>query len=150
YNKLGDREKALKYYREAEGILRVTQDQRLLVSTLHNLGTLSRQMGDYKKANEYLQETYQLTRSISDRRGEAEALGAIARLELDQGDLDGARRHCDEALGIFDSLRSRITNPSLRAWFARASRKVYEIDLEVLLRLHRAQPSAGYDAAIVT
>jgi CHAT domain-containing protein/Tfp pilus assembly protein PilF len=149
YNKLGEREKALKHYLEAVSILRASPEPRLLVSALHNLGTLSRQMGDRQKANDYLRESWQINRSIGNRRGEAESLGAIARLELDAGDLESARKHCDEALAIFDSLRSRITNPKLRLWFSQASRRVQEINLDALLRSHRAQPGAGYDAAIV-
>lgn len=149
YNKLGQREKALEYYREAVGILRTIHDQHLLMSTLHNLGALLRQTGDRRQAMEHLLESLELTRLIGDRRSQAEDLSTIARLELDQGELDSARRHCDESLAIFDSLRSTITNPSMRAWFSRATRLANEVNLQVLLQLNRAQPNAGHDAAAV-
>src|SRR5262249_30657192 len=117
--------------------------------TLHNLGTLSRQMGDREKAMSYLRESLEISRSIGDRRSEADSLSAIARLELDQNDLEAARRHCDESLAIFDSLRSTITNSSLRAWFSKASGRAFEINLQVLLRLNQLHPRSGYDAAAV-
>ncbi len=147
--KLADREKALDYYRQAEGIFRTGSDQRLFAQTLRSLGELSSEMGDRQKAMAYLSEALQVSRSIGDRRDEAESLGEIAHLELGQGEIEGARKHCDEALGIFDSLRSTITNPSLRAWFSHAGRKVYEVNLQALLRQNQMHPNAGYDAAAV-
>ena len=141
---LGEREKAIDYYRQSLSILRTTQDKRVLAQVLRKLGALSHQMGD-AKALEFLNESVSVSRLVGDRKSEAESLGEIARLKLDQGDLEAARKNCDDALAILDSLRSTITNPSLRAWFSQAGRKVYEVNLQTLLRLHQQHPDAGYD-----
>ena len=141
---LGEREKAIDYYRQSLNILRTTQDKRVLAQVLRKLGALSHQMGD-TKALEYLNESVSVSRLVGDRKSEAESLGEIARVKLDQGDLEDARKNCDDALAILDSLRSTITNPSLRAWFSQAGRKVYEVNLQTLLRLHKEHPNAGYD-----
>jgi len=147
YGKLGDQEKALDYDRQALAILRATQDRRLLAETLRNMGSVSRKIGERQRAMEDLNEAFAISGPIGDRRGEAESLGEIAHVELDQGDFKEARSHSDNALAVFDSLRSTITNPKLRAWFSQAVRKVHEVNLQALFRLHQQQPTAGYDAA---
>jgi CHAT domain-containing protein/Tfp pilus assembly protein PilF len=147
YWKLGDREKALDYDRQAVAILRVTQDRRLLAQALENMGSISRETGELERAMEYLNEASQISVPIGDRRGQAESLGEIAHVELDRGDFKEAQKHSDQALAIFDSLRSTITNPKLRAWFSQAVRKVHEVNLQALFRLHQQQPTAGYGAA---
>ena len=144
YAQLAEREKAIDYYRRSLEILRTTQDHRVLAQALRKLGALSYQMGD-AKALEYLNESVSISRSVGDRKSEAESLGEIARVKLDQGDLEAARKNCNDALAILDSLRSTITNPSLRAWFSQAGRKVYEVNLQTLVRLYQQHPDAGYD-----
>ncbi|HEY6970386.1 MAG TPA: CHAT domain-containing protein [Candidatus Angelobacter sp.] len=147
YGKLGDKPKSLDYYLQGLTIFRSLQDKTLLAQALRNVGTIYRVVGEKEKALAHLNESIEICKALGDRRGEAEALGQIAHVELDQGDLAAARKHSDEALAIFDSLRSTITNPRLRAWFSTAGRKVRETNLQVLVQLHRQQPSAGYDAA---
>ena len=147
YGKLGDKPKSLDFYLQGLAIFRTLQDKSLLAQSLRNVGAVYRVVGEREKALAHLNESIEVSKALGDRRGGAEALGQIAHVELDQGDLAAARKHSDEALATFDSLRSTITNPRLRAWFSTAGRKVRETNLQVLVELHRQQPSAGYDAA---
>src|SRR5262249_25211607 len=144
YAQLGKREKAIDYYQQSLKILRTTQDKRVLAQALRKLGALTHEMGD-AKGLELLNESLSVGRLVGDRKSEAESLGEIARVKLDQGDLEAARKNCDDSLAILDSLRSTITNPSLRTWFSQAGRKVYEVNLQTLLRLHQKHPDSGYE-----
>ncbi len=149
YGKLGDRQKSLDYYLQGLAIFRTLQDKSLLAQSLRNVSAIYRLVGERERALAHLNESLEICNAFGDRRGGAEALGQIAHVELDQGDLRAARKHSDEALAVFDSLRSTITNPKLRTWFSTAGRGVRETNLQVLVQLHRQQPSAGYDAAAI-
>jgi CHAT domain-containing protein len=76
-------------------------------------------------------------RALGDPPGEAETLTALARMERALGRLDPARAHVDEALGLIESLRVRVTDPDLRATYLATQQRAFElaIDLERQLAL---------------
>jgi CHAT domain-containing protein len=147
FAKLGDKQKALEYYLKAVDILRKGEDRDLLVQSLRSLGAMYRQVGDRGKAMENLNESLRMTVASHDSRSEAEALGQIAHVELDQGELIQALKDSEAALARFESVRSTLTNPKLRASFSQAGRKTRETHLQILSRLHREHPDGGYDSA---
>jgi CHAT domain-containing protein len=147
YGKLGDKQKALEYYLQSLDILRKQEDQSLVPQGLRNLGAIYRQLGDHVKAMENLKESLRMSIATHDSRGEAESLGQIAHAELDQGQLLQALKDSEASLTRFESVRSALTNPRLRASFSQSGRKTRETHLQILARLHREHPDGGYDSA---
>ncbi|MCA1626883.1 MAG: CHAT domain-containing protein, partial [Acidobacteria bacterium] len=56
-----------------------------------------------------------------------------------------ARTRIEEALTIVESLRTKIGSQELRSSYFATVQKYYEFYVDLLMRLHQQQPSAGYD-----
>src|SRR5262249_12788865 len=99
------------------------------------------------KAMEYFNQGLELARSIGDRGREALILAHIARIERDRGNLLAAKSRIDQVLDDVESLRISIKSHQLRSSYFAYVRKYYEFDIDLLMRLNKQQPAAGFDAA---
>lgn len=147
YSNLGEKQKALDYYQQAVALHRTVGNPRQLAIALKNIGALYRDLGETQKALDYFNEGLQMARSIGDRNNEAGILAHSARLERDRGNLDAARSQIEEALAAVESLRINVKSQQLRASFFASVRKYHEFNIDLLMRLHKQHPSAGFDAA---
>jgi CHAT domain-containing protein/Tfp pilus assembly protein PilF len=147
YQNLGDKARALEYYTQAIALHRKVGNQRQLAAALRNVGTFHRDIGETPKAIEFLQEAREISRRIGDRHGEAAALSHLAKLERDRGNLAGAHKLIQEAISATESLRVNLKSQQLRAAFLASARKYYELDIDVLMRMHKQQPDQGFAAA---
>lgn len=147
YSNLGEKQKALDYYEQAIALHRVVGNPRYLATALRNIGAFHRNLSQYQKALDYFNEGLQISRTIGDRNGEAATLAHIARLERDRGNTTSARSRIEEALAAVESLRTNIKNHHLRASFFASVREYYELNIDLLMSLHKQRPSEGFDAA---
>jgi CHAT domain-containing protein/tetratricopeptide (TPR) repeat protein len=147
YANLGDKAKALDFYNQAMALQRKLGTKKHLATAIRNFGTFYRDNGETAKAIEYLLESRQISRSIGDTLGEASSLGHMAKLERDRGNLPEAHKLIGEAIGATESVRVTLKSQAARASFLAAARKYYELDIDVLMRLHKQQPDQGYAAA---
>ncbi|HKR13494.1 MAG TPA: CHAT domain-containing protein [Pyrinomonadaceae bacterium] len=147
YQNLGDKAKALDYYTQSVTLQRTIGNRRQLANVLRNFGTFHRDNGDTAKALEYFSEALALSRAIGDRHGEASTLSHLAKLERDRGNLVESHKLIESAIAATESLRVNLKGQHLRAAFLATARKYYELDIDVLMRLHAARPSEGFDAA---
>ena len=86
-------------------------------------------------------------RAVGDRTNEAAILSVRARALRDQGDLDKAASDAEAAIATLESLRNRLGNPELRAAFLGSRSDVYELRIDVLMRLAAARPGQGFERA---
>jgi CHAT domain-containing protein/tetratricopeptide (TPR) repeat protein len=147
YSNLGEKQKAIDYYNQALALHRIVNNPRHLISALRNTGAFHSKMGQYQKALDYFNEGLQLSRTIGDRKGEAGILAHIACLERDRGNFTEALSRIEEALVAVESLRINVKRHHLRASFLASVREYYELDIDLLMRLHKQRPSEGFDAA---
>jgi CHAT domain-containing protein len=77
---------------------------------------------------------------------EAAAQAGLARLYRDRGDLAAARAASSRALEITEKLRAGMLRPDQRVSFLAARRSYYELNVDVLVRLDRAEPGGGHGA----
>jgi CHAT domain-containing protein/Tfp pilus assembly protein PilF len=145
--KLGETDEARGDYERAIAILRVSANPPKLVRALRGLGALSRSTANYLKSQECLDEALKISRGIHDQNGEASVLAELARLDYDRGDLDAAHRLAEESLAAFETLRSRVVSPDLKAALVATARQTHELEIEILERLHREQPANSLDTA---
>jgi CHAT domain-containing protein/Tfp pilus assembly protein PilF len=87
------------------------------------------------------------SRAVGDRVNEAVTLSARARALRDQGDLDRAESDAKSAIATLESLRARLGNPELRAAFLGSRSDVYELRVDILMRLAAARPGRGFERA---
>ncbi|HWO03068.1 MAG TPA: tetratricopeptide repeat protein [Blastocatellia bacterium] len=147
YSNLGEKQKALDYYNQSIALHREVGNRRQLATSLRNIGALYRDLGEYQKALDGFNEGLQLSRTIGDRNNEAGLLAQLAGLERDRGNIAEARKRIEEALAAIESLRVGVKSQQLRASFLASVRKYYELDIDVLMRLHSQRPTEGFDAA---
>ena len=147
YQELGDKQKALDYYNQSLALSRAVQRGEQEADTINNMGVTYVSLGDNAKALEYYQQALTRFRAMGKRTGEANTLRNIAIIERDRGNLVEARKQIESALVIIESLRTKIASRELRASYFATMHEYYEFYIDILMRLHKQQPSAGHDGA---
>jgi CHAT domain-containing protein/tetratricopeptide (TPR) repeat protein len=146
YSHLDEKQKALEYFKRSIDIQR-TRNPRQLASALRNMGGVYREVGENQKATECLNEALEITRRIGDRSGEAGTLSLLAQVERDQSKFLDAKLHIEAALASVESLRVSLKDRKLRTSFFASVRKYHEVYIDVLMRLHKEDPTGGFDVA---
>jgi CHAT domain-containing protein/tetratricopeptide (TPR) repeat protein len=144
---LGDTPGALAHFDRSIALLQAAGSQAEEAEALRSRGEAHLAAGQPGKALESLEEALRLARATGHRASEAQAEFGLARAERSLGHLAAARLHAGTALEIFETLRTRIGNPDLRASYSALRHQAYELDLELLMESHRAEPAAGWDRA---
>ncbi|MCI0621020.1 MAG: tetratricopeptide repeat protein [Acidobacteria bacterium] len=143
---LGEHRKALEYYDQALLLKRAVHDRQGEGETLSNIGLAYSSLGEPGKALEHYDQALRLQRAIGDRKNEATTQLGIARAHRDLGNLIEARAHAEAALDIIETLRTTVASQDLRASFLASYRNAYELYIDLLMRLHQAQPTDAYVA----
>jgi CHAT domain-containing protein len=146
YLGLTDYEKALAYYNQALPIFHGLPDGRVgELTSLNNIGQVYSRTGQQEKAFGYFQQALQLARSIKRRDYEAGALFNIAYTERERGNLTEALSDAETGIEILESRRGTISSQELRSAYFATVQNHYEFYIDLLMRLHKQKPSAGYD-----
>src|SRR5207245_10904759 len=111
------------------------------------LGRNLDEVGQTEEAEQDLREALRIRQSIGTPSGEVRTRAALATVERDRGELREALAQAAAAVTLLGELRSRITNPDLRASFVAVHEDTYGIYLDILMRLHERDPAAGQDVA---
>ena len=146
YRGLNRHEKAIEYYEQALLIAREIKNRQGEGELLNNLGIAYRGLNRHEKAVEYSEQALVIARELKERRDEAAALSSLAEAERDRGNLTRARGLIEEGLQITESLRSEIYNQESRATYFASVQGYNEFYIDLLMRLHKANPAGGFDA----
>ena len=141
YEDLGDKQKALDFYNQSLEYMRKAGNHFYTATTLTRLGLLYRSLDQKEKALDYLNQTLKIQQTINDQRGLAITLSHIARTESDRGNLGDARKRIEEALEIVEELRTKVASQQLRATFFASVQRYREFYIDLLMRLHKENPS---------
>lgn len=141
----GETQKALSYYQQALPLFRTEHDRPGEGTALFGICLSHIRARDYKKGFDYCAQALALHRAIGDRHAESLTLKQIAVGERDRGDLAASLTAIESAIANVESIRTKVVNPELRLSYFAGSQDYYEFYIDVLMRLHRQQPNAGYD-----
>lgn len=144
---LGEPDAALASFETALGDLRAVGDALYEAETLRSMGETQGGAGNIDAALASFRHALSLARGSRIPVSEAGTLCALARLERDLGRTAEARDHAAEAVGVVETLRTRIDDPDLRASFTATLHEAYELLIDLQVRMHRAAPGAGLDRA---
>jgi CHAT domain-containing protein/predicted negative regulator of RcsB-dependent stress response len=147
YQARGQLERALDYYQRALSRLPSGEDPRSEALTLGDIGEIYERQSEREKAVEFYTRALQLSRSAKERFGEANSLYRLARVERDVGNFESARNYLVDALGVIESLRRAVESKDLRSSYLASVHPYYELYIDVLMALDRAQPEQGLAAA---
>lgn len=139
-------ELAREYFERAFEAQRRVSDPRLERHLRTDLGEVLKLQGEHDTAIKHFEEALTLSRHAGDRVTEARALFGLARTSLSANRLDTARAHIERALSVAESLRTGVENRDLRASYVASVYGYYQLQIDVLMRLHYARPGGGFAA----
>jgi CHAT domain-containing protein/tetratricopeptide (TPR) repeat protein len=146
YYSLGENQEALKYYNQALPLHRAVSDREGEAGTLHNIGKVYDSLGEKQEALKYYNQALPLRRAVGDKGGEASTLFSMAVLQRKQGNLPQALTKIQAAIDIIEDLRTKIASQELRASYFATVQDYYQFYIDLLMQLHKKDPSKGYDA----
>jgi CHAT domain-containing protein/tetratricopeptide (TPR) repeat protein len=146
YNHLGQTTKALDYYQQALPITRAVGNRAGEATTLNNIGTLYINLSQPAPARNYYRQALRLRRAVGNRSGEAVTLANLADLDRRQNQLTDALKNINAAIDILESLRSDLKTDALKTSYFASVQSYYQLKIQILMQLHRQQPTQGYAA----
>lgn len=144
---LNEPQKAFDYYKQALKLQEDAGERRVQAITLDKMGDVYALVGDSKNAFDSYNQALRLWREVKDQDGETITLYNIARAKRDRGDLNEARKMIEQAIRITESLRVNVTGQRLRTYYFATKLNLYELDIDLKMRLHKAGNSGDLVAS---
>jgi CHAT domain-containing protein/tetratricopeptide (TPR) repeat protein len=144
YEALGQKSRALDYYNRALSLSRAAGDPRGQAYTLNQIAYFNEKAGAKPKALKLYEEALALITPSEDRPAIALMSHNIARVKRDLGDLAGATEKSRATLDIIESLRTKVDSPELRTSYFASTHEYYQLYIDVLMRRHAQNPTAGF------
>ncbi|MEA2561760.1 MAG: hypothetical protein QOH06_3264 [Acidobacteriota bacterium] len=110
------------------------------------MGQAYRRLDDLESSRRELETALRLNRERGDRVDEAKVIAQLAWTERQTGDLPGALAHLKEGVRLLESIRAEVVEENLRATFLASKQDTYQLLIDTLMALHKAQPGRGHDA----
>jgi CHAT domain-containing protein/Tfp pilus assembly protein PilF len=142
----GRHDRARDYFAQALALRRTTGDRTGEASTLAQLGASYVDGGDARSALAPLTESLQIASAIGNQEVAATVRYQLARVDRADGRLSDALNRVNAALTWSESVRAGLLSPDVRATYFATVRYQYDLLVDLLMRLHRQQPDAGFDA----
>lgn len=111
------------------------------------LGVAHRELGELQAARTELERAAGIARERGDFNREAYYTLSLARTDRLSGDLRGALSKAQSATDMIESVRARVANPELKALFLASTQDYYELQIDILMSLHAAEPTEDFAAA---
>ncbi|MBD2338724.1 tetratricopeptide repeat protein [Calothrix sp. FACHB-156] len=146
YQGLGDYHKALSLAQDAISKAHKLGTRQLQANAFYGLGDAYKSLKQYEKAIDAYKQELTIRQAISDRNGQAHTLYRIATSERDRNNLEAARTQIEAAIAILENIRTKVTSQDLRTSYFASIQRYYEFYIDLLMQLHKQQPSQGYDA----
>jgi tetratricopeptide (TPR) repeat protein len=115
-------------------------------STLNNVGLVYFDLGEKQQALNFYNQSLPLSRQVGDKAGEANTLYNIAYVERNRGNLQAALAQIQAAINILEDLRTKVDSQDLRTSYFASQQDVYKFYIDLLMQLHKKEPSKGYSA----
>ena len=147
YSLSGEQSKAVDYLERALALRVAASDRQGEAITLNHLGRVFDRSGEPQKAFDNYEKALVIWRAMGDRNGEVAALYGMARAESKLDDLPRASQRTEAALAIINTQRTKVASRVLRASYFASVQDLYKLHIDLLMRLHRRQPAAGFDVA---
>lgn len=146
YNSLGQPQAAIGQLVTALEIAQTTHSRREEGIVLVYLGQAQLLAGNAAQAIESYTQALGIFLELADRLDEARARQGLAEAQLASGNFAAARAQNEAAINIVETMRGRVTSQQLRTSFFASRQDAYELMIDLLMRMHQADPAQGYDA----
>jgi CHAT domain-containing protein/tetratricopeptide (TPR) repeat protein len=146
YQASGDYQKALSFSQQAVAGMQKFGRRDAAAKVLGNIGDTYNSLKQSQQAIATYNQQLILQRRLGDRTGEADALYNLAVTERTRGNLNAALPKIEATIKIVEDTRSKVTSEELRTSYFATVQKYYEFYIDLLMQLHKQNPSKGYDA----
>ncbi len=143
---LGNKQLALEKYNQSLPLSQKAGDKIQEAATLNNIGKVYDNLGDKQQALKYYNQSLQLWQKIGYKSGEVRTLYNIAVVERDRGNVQQALTQIIDAIKIVEGIRSPVTSQNLRTSYFASVQSYYKFYIDLLMQLHKKDPSKGYNA----
>lgn len=144
---LGDTDKALDYYRQSLKIQEELENIWGQAIVVNRLGRIYTQLGDLPNASAHFQRALSLWEKVSDKHGKAQSLYGLAEVERRRNNPAAARDKIEEAIGIAESLRTKVTSQQLRISYLASVQDHFEAYINISMELYRQTGKPEHAAA---
>jgi CHAT domain-containing protein len=149
YISLSQPQKALEKYRQALEIQLELKDQRGQAITLDKMGQAYALSKESSRALDSYGQALERWVAVGDRQGQALSLYGQARVERDRHNLANARDRVEQAIGIVESLRYKMTSHQLQITYFAGKQDLYGLAIDVRMRLYELTHSKeDFEAAL--
>jgi CHAT domain-containing protein len=141
----GEYEKAEEHYTHALPTLQRFKSKLDISLIEMNLGSILAARGRTAEAREKLISALETCRLIGNNIGSAEVLYRLGALERDAGNLSDALKYAEESVALTDRVYFELANSKVKVDFFSSVFDRSELYIDLLMGLHFASPSGGYD-----
>ena len=113
--------------------------------SLFSIGEVLYAEGRYESAKEYAERAIPILRQTGGNEWLWRALTTNGKIYSALKQTAQAREAFSEAITIIESLRSMISGQDTRALYFATTREPYELLIDLLMKQHKEQPTAGHD-----
>jgi len=147
YARRGEFEKSFDQFDRALPLSRATRYRYGEAFTLKHLGDARAACGEQSSALLNYVDALAGFESIGHQVWRARTLVAMAETLDSAGRVAEAHETIDEALTVIEQLQTNVTSRELKAAYLASVRKGYELSIDLLMRMHEADPAKGFDQA---
>jgi CHAT domain-containing protein/tetratricopeptide (TPR) repeat protein len=148
--KAGDLDGSQQATEEALALFRKLKHTTGEAIALSNFGRIDFARGDDRGAVARQHQARQVFERIGDREGIALARFGAARSLARLGDLDTAQQELEKSLDLIEDLRTEKPGLGFRASFFATKQQYWELQTEILMRLHERNSQQGFAAQALT
>ncbi|NJN13463.1 MAG: tetratricopeptide repeat protein [Richelia sp. SL_2_1] len=145
----GDYKNALDSYQKALNGYRQSKLKPKEAETLNTISMAYSFEKQYQQAISTLNEEIKLRQTLKDKTGEAQANYQIAINQRKLENLETALTNIDSAIKIVENIRTNVQNPDLRTSYFATVQNYYKFKINLLMELHKKDPSKGYNAQAI-
>ncbi len=148
YARRSERQKAIATVGEALDLIKSANlNTRTKELILVNVGWTYYKLGELEKALTFYDEPLRVYRETGNNRNKAIILKHVATVLRDLGRLEEARVNIENCIAIMDFLREHAGDAGLQSSFVANYFEFYEFYIDLLMRLHAANPQAANNLA---
>ncbi|MBL8189862.1 MAG: CHAT domain-containing protein [Acidobacteria bacterium] len=144
YLAMKDYPRSVERFQQALEISRVAKNLYNEAKLLSSLGRVYAILNDLPTAEQLLLQSLALQELLGDKQGEAHARGGLARVYRDQGRLGESLAAIQQSLTLIEQQRQSLSGHFSQAAYFSRLHEYHEFYLDLLMRLHRQTPDAGF------
>ncbi|MCV3216430.1 CHAT domain-containing protein [Plectonema radiosum NIES-515] len=146
YERAGDYQNALDASKQSLLLSQQLGDLTSQAAVYKIQGKIYRSMKQPQLAIEVYNQELKLAQQIGDISQQTYPLYKIAVIERDRGNFNQAKTQIETVIGIVEQTRSKVNSQDLRSSYFATVQDYYKFYIDLLMQLHKKDPSKGYNA----